>query len=72
LGAQQRHVEADAYGLATEKIAFSNRYDCEVFAVQDDQELAAKDSADGKAIPCSPSRVAEKDSKWRGSVAATG
>jgi hypothetical protein len=40
LGAQQRHVEPDAYGLAyttaggaSPKLAFSNQYDCEVLAV---------------------------------------
>jgi hypothetical protein len=35
LGAQQRHVEPDAYGLAKRKFAFSNRYDCEVMAIVD-------------------------------------
>jgi hypothetical protein len=33
LGAQRRNVEPDAYGVAKRKIALSNRYDCEVFAV---------------------------------------
>src|ERR1700721_1461045 len=33
LGAQRRHVEPDAYGVAKRKIALSNLYDCEVFAV---------------------------------------
>ena len=32
-GARPLHVEPDAYGVAARKLAFSNRYDCEVLAV---------------------------------------
>jgi hypothetical protein len=50
LGAQQRHVESDAYGFATMKLAFSNQYDCEVLAVD------AKD-ANGRCVPLTFAQV---------------
>ncbi len=53
VGTQQRHVEPDAYGLASRKIAFSNRYDCEVIALSAEQADAhdeAHDEAMGAAL----------------------
>ena len=48
LGAQQRHVEPDAYGLKSRNFAFSNRYDCEVFAMRAEQaDTALVTSATG-------------------------
>jgi hypothetical protein len=49
-GAQQRHFEPDAWGLASDKLAFSNRYDCELDAEEEAEEQDAKDEAEGRAL----------------------
>jgi hypothetical protein len=46
LGVKNRTVEADAWGFVSQKVAFSNRYDCELEA----QEQDAEDLAKGRAL----------------------
>ena len=42
LGAHRCAVEPDAYGLASRKFAFPNRYDCEVMAVFLKEEIGCE------------------------------
>jgi len=50
LGAHQRYVEPDVWALASDKLAFSNRYDCELEAEDEAQEQDAKDLAEARAL----------------------
>jgi hypothetical protein len=50
LGAQQRYIEPDVWALASDKLAFSNRYDCELLAEDEAQEQDAKKVAEGRAL----------------------
>ena len=50
LGAHQRYVEPDVWALASDKLAFSNRYDCELEADDEAQEQDAKEVAEGRAL----------------------